>query len=355
MSHVLFRADGSSTLGMGHVMRCLALAEAFDARGLGSLFLTRRSEEGAEEVIADRGHVVRHLPTDISFSEEVKQAQDAARESEACLVVTDICHDQLLKRRDMLDDYHRRLSEECFTICLAGAYATDIPAHVVVNPYVCAEAPKTSDVDDRTFLIGPEYFIFRNEFIEAAGFSRLVAARGKNLLVTAGGGENRSLLKRLARAIRRLPSQSIEVRIVLGTASGPGGRDEIEKHLKRFRGTYEILDQTSAMADLMLWADLAIIGDGLTKYEAAVTGTPSLMVLRPGNPGELSRAFAETGATHLLGPWTRLDAENLADTIHRALLDRSWRKELSRAGKALVDVRGRERILESISNELTAL
>jgi spore coat polysaccharide biosynthesis predicted glycosyltransferase SpsG len=109
------------------------------------------------------------------------------------------------------------------------------------------------------------------------------------------------------------------------------------------------------MAELMLWADLAIIGDGLTKYEAAVTGTPSLMVSRPGSPSKLNRAFAETGATHSLGLWTELEVERLSETIHQALRDHSWRAKLSRKGKALVDGRGRERILESIPNELTGL
>lgn len=352
MQSILFRADGSSSLGMGHIMRCLALAEEFRARGIGSVFLTRWSGEQAKNVIDEHGHDVRNLPKDASFEEEIRHVRRFADEEKAYLIVTDICHERLLRRRTLLNSYHDRFSEERFTVCLAGGYAVDIPAPVIVNPYVGAEAPKESTRDERVFLIGPDYFIFRNELIEASRVSRSIPETGRRILVTAGGGENHGMISKLVKALCDVPLRSLEVCIVLGNAADPQRAEEIEKQMKDLEGSYTLLEQTSEMAQLMLWADFAIIGDGLTKYEAAVTGTPSLMMSRPDSREKLNHAFSRTGATRFLGSWTEAEVESISDDIYHMLQNSSLRRTMSEQGKSLVDGQGRKRVLESIPDKV---
>lgn len=352
MRSILFRADGSSSLGMGHIMRCLALAEAFRTRGIRSVFLTRWSDEQAKNVIGEHGHDVRNLPEHTSFEEEIRHVRRSADEEKAHLIVTDICHEQLLKCRKLLNNYHDRFSKEHFTVCLAGGYAVDIPAHVIVNPYVGAEAPEESTCDERVFLIGPDYFVFRNEFIEASQVSRSIPETGMRILVTAGGGENHRMIIKLVKALCDVPLRSLEVCIVLGSAADPRKAAEIEKQMNDLEGSYALLEHTSEMAQLMLWADLAIIGDGLTKYEAAVTGTPSLMVSRPDSREKLNHAFSRTGATRFLGSWTKVELETISDEIYQMLQNSSLRGTMSERGKSLVDAQGRKRVLESISDKV---
>ena len=58
---ILFRADASIALGTGHVMRCLALADALKARGADCTFICTASKGDLLDLIEARGHCGRAL------------------------------------------------------------------------------------------------------------------------------------------------------------------------------------------------------------------------------------------------------------------------------------------------------
>lgn len=51
---ILFRCDGNAFVGSGHIMRCLAIADAARTMGLQSIFLTAGNE--FEIIITAHGH-----------------------------------------------------------------------------------------------------------------------------------------------------------------------------------------------------------------------------------------------------------------------------------------------------------
>ena len=135
MSAVLFRCDGGPELGIGHVMRCSALAAAFGALGWRSAFaVTRESAplvSGREVVIVPPGRegasvvaatcsaedfeilVVDHYGLDAAF-------EGAARGAAALVVVIDDLADRAHDCDVLLDpnperapaDYDRLVSRE---------------------------------------------------------------------------------------------------------------------------------------------------------------------------------------------------------------------------------------------------
>ena len=62
MLSVVFRADASVALGSGHVMRCLALADALQLRAATCHFICREQTGHLLELIRQRGHRVHALP-----------------------------------------------------------------------------------------------------------------------------------------------------------------------------------------------------------------------------------------------------------------------------------------------------
>ena len=60
-SRVLFRADGNTVVGLGHLVRCQALAQALQPAFL-SVFVLRDPSPGISQQLADAGLLVVAVP-----------------------------------------------------------------------------------------------------------------------------------------------------------------------------------------------------------------------------------------------------------------------------------------------------
>ena len=348
----VLRADGSDRLGMGHIMRCLAFADGLSDVGVESVFVTKAFDSRVTDLIRSRGYDVRKIPSDVTYTDDAHLTREIAARDGAKLVVTDICHLAALENRKALDAYHRSLMCDCFVICLAGSDVVNIPAHIVVNPYFRTTYPNSQTDDAQTLLLGPSHFIFRREFIEAAWVPRTIAREASRILVTVGGGDELHLTAKIIRALCALPEQGLSLRIVLGPTYSDELRREVTDLLVEFKGDYDLLDHKTNMAEAMLWADLAITGDGLTKYETAVTGTPNITLSRPASDESLNKEFEKARTTLYLGDGTLIDGNVLASKIQTVLRNFSLRESMSQRGKTLVDGRGLERIIAKIPPEV---
>ena len=104
------------------------------------------------------------------------------------------------------------------------------------------------------------------------------------------------------------------------------------------------------MSRLLLWADLAIIAGGLTKYEAAVTGTPAITISPFDREAEMVRYF-ETGGTLVnLGILNSLQAYDIANALNNLIFNQMLRLQMSKNGKNLFDTHGVSRIVSEIQN-----
>jgi spore coat polysaccharide biosynthesis predicted glycosyltransferase SpsG len=102
------------------------------------------------------------------------------------------------------------------------------------------------------------------------------------------------------------------------------------------------------MAELFLWADLSITGEGFVKYEAAITGTPNLMISQFDHDSLPIQSFLKIGSAKYLGPGENLSEHDIAAAIDTLLNDFEARSALSKAGKKALDGRGIERIFNEI-------
>lgn len=348
----IFRADGSSRLGMGHVMRCLAFADGLDDADLSSVFVTRTFEPHVASLIRSRGYHVEQIPSHETAEEDARLTREIADRNATKLIVTDLCHRSALENREELNTFHQSLARDYFTVCLAGGNAIDIPADILVSPYFGTTYPGSAIDGGRMVLLGPSYFIFRREFIEAARMPRTIAEEPRRVLVTVGGSDKLHMTVRIVKALCLLPQSGLSLRIVLGLGSCEQVKREITDLLAGFSGKYVLVDYDTNLAQAMVWSDLAITGDGLTKYETAVTGTPSIMLSRFDSEKSLNEEFERAGTTLYLGDGGLIDVGMLADEIQSVLRNAPLRMLMSKRGKAMVDGRGLERIITKIPSGL---
>jgi len=361
MKLALFRADGSHRLGVGHIMRCLALAQGLEETGVRPVFVIRDYEPEITELIQQYGYDVETIAQDSSFPEDAFLTSEFASQHGVKLILTDLSNANALAN---LDEYGRYLetlkATGKFLITIDGLGEDSIstkmpfPCDIVIIPYYGAENRNYKFYSSTKSLLGPAYFIFRKEFIEAAKASRVMKEDAQNILVTIGGSDPLNLTVKVARALDRLSVTSLNLRIVIGPGFADSVRQELERTLKGFKGNYELIMESNNLADLMLWADLAITGGGLTKYETAVSGTPSIVISQDEHQLEPTKEFERCGTILHLGLGSKVDDVDIAKAVEKLLADDALRAEMSEKGWNLVDGKGIERVISEIPQEVLA-
>jgi UDP-2,4-diacetamido-2,4,6-trideoxy-beta-L-altropyranose hydrolase len=342
----LFRVDGSQRLGTGHVVRCLTLAATLSERGIGSVFVMA---DGAPEIaryVAEQGYPVSPLPADSSAETDAALTLAAAAESGAQLIITDLSNSRWLARRVEYRRLFSGLSDGGrYLAAFDDPSTTDFTCDLKIIPYLDVTPDLAANRQAAKLLAGPEYFVMRGEFSQPPVGGRVVRDPADNVLVTMGGSDPKSLTAKVLRAL--LPLE-LELSVVTGVAFNAALLAEIRELLG---GRGELIHQAWNMAALMRRADLVVSAGGLTKYEAAATGTPLVLLSQNEFEAGMSEAFARHGMAHNLGLGSEVEVTAIATAVRDLLGDAPRRREMSARGSGLIDGRGAERVIEVILSE----
>lgn len=179
-------------------------------------------------------------------------------------------------------------------------------------------------------LLGPRYAIV------SAG-TRHRPVRSAAVLISLGGGRHRAVAWKLARAIRRA-RPDMRVRIAAGLA--PSGE------IPQMDGVTWIGPQRGLSHELSR-AAVAIVGGGVTLYEACRTGTPAVALAVVAAQRPTVRGFArhnaacDGGSTGHIG----VAAREVTRLIDHPVL----RERIGRAGRALIDGQGAMRVARALA------
>lgn len=348
MKLALFRVDASHHLGLGHVMRCLAFARGLEKTGVKSVFAMKDYEPGLTNLVQRFGYKVFTLPQAADFVEDARLTSNFISHHQAGLIITDLTHNDNKSQQEGYAHYLQLLKAPSAFLVIIDPIRTDLPADILVMPYYGANNTGYKSNYQTRLLLGPTYFIFREEFIEAAKVTREIKQDAQNLLVTMGGSDPLQITQKVSRAITGLVTRSPNLQIVIGPSFTGLVKPEIEEIFKNYHGDYKIVIGGDNMAHLMLWADLVITGGGLTKYEAAVTGTPNITISHHAEEAKHTDEFARGGSTRHLGIISQITEEKIASAIETLLTDQTLRAKMSASGRRIVDGSGVERIISKI-------
>jgi len=345
----LFRVDGSHKIGTGHVMRCIALAEALEKVGKKSIFVTRNYEHKIIELIRLYGFNAKIIPKDSLLKEDATLTLKIAKEYNVNLIVTDLCHSIHQKDLESYDRYLQVLNgSHIFLVVIDGTCKIKYSCDILVDPYYGTENRHYESFGKTIFLLGTKYFIFRKEFIEAAKSSREIKKDARNILITMGGSDLYNITSKVVKALKWLNIPNLNIRIVIGPCYAKLVEQKLERILRDYKRNYELIVGSKNIAELMLWSDLAIISGGLSKYETAVTGTPNIIISQFACEAKINEGFEKAGTTLNLGLATDINEKDIQAAIKKLLDDHTLRIEMSKRCKDLVDGQGVSKIISKI-------
>lgn len=332
---MIFRADAYSEIGTGHVMRCLALANACFEAGMTTRFVGRIEDPVLQNRIGQHGHELT-AATPEDWLADIKP--------EISWVVLDGYEFGLQAQRSVRAHGSKLLVID--DMANLDCYEVD----VLLNQNFHADATDYHLAGEAKMLMGPKFAMLRQEFIGRCPAAR--RAEASRLLVTLGGSDPHGVGMLVLEALTKTREMQFVVQFIAGSSN---------PHLERLQraaklaGTYgHILDvkhYTDDMPAVMAWADMAVIAAGSTSLEVAYMGLPSLVLTLAENQAPIAAAMHERGVAESLGWYDQLPAEAMADAMLRLAKDASRRNTMSVRGQALVDGHGAKRVVRAMMEQ----
>lgn len=204
---VYFRADGNSQIGLGHIVRCLALLEMLGDDFEGH-FLIQDPSEALKNQILEKCPKLHVLPTSTDYHQEAQYIRDTFLNGKEILVLDGYSFDT--QYQSFLREKNTKL------ICINDIPNLNFTADVVVN--------HTAGIQIRDFLfepytklcLGTNYALLRKPFREAAARERAVQDLSK-LFICFGGADMLNLTQKALEAT--VDNKRVrEIHVVMGGA-----------------------------------------------------------------------------------------------------------------------------------------
>ena len=333
---VAFRVDASLEIGIGHVMRCLTLADALRQRGATVVFLCCETPGHLTELIRSRGYEVQILGS--AMDDAAESAAHLAQSRPDWIVVD---HYSLGKTwESVVRGYARWI----FTIDDLADRDHDCDLLLDQNLYEGVEQRYAARVPGHCRqLIGPRYALLRPEFAQCRGDVARSARPISKLLVSFGGVDSTNETAGILGILRDALPSAVALDVVIGP-SNPYG--EQLKALAADRPATTLHVATNRMAELMSKADAFIGAGGSTTWERFCLGLPSLVIAVAANQVPTSQYLGKRGAIDYIGRGSELTADDIRGALSRFLADHERRTKMARLGMQLVDGQGAQRVSE---------
>jgi UDP-2,4-diacetamido-2,4,6-trideoxy-beta-L-altropyranose hydrolase len=333
----VIRADADSTVGVGHVMRCLALAQAWIRRGGSAGFICARLPQTLRRrIVAEGCELILLGPVRPGSQHDLESTRRALGALRADCVVLDGYH--------FGSPYHLTLKETSIKLAAIDDdgrlpwYADDF----VLNQNLHAdEALYGQRAPSTRLLLGTHFVLLRREFL-CCRTARETAPRGRRILVTMGGSDAHNATRNVIESLAEIRTVQLELDVVIG----PGNRHAKELRSAAARQTHRVrlLEHPVDLPRLMAQADLAITAGGSTCWELAFLGVPHAILILADNQAPIAENLARVGGQLCLGRRDALGRREWIDAVAALLDDPARREAMSRQGMCLVDGRGADRV-----------
>lgn len=344
--NLLIRADANVAIGTGHVMRCLALAQAWQDSGGRCIFAAASITPSLEERLRDEGFDIQQIHADAGSDEDARETANLCWGTSSDWIVVDGYH------FDAGYQLKIRNSDCRFLFLDDHGHANHYYADLILNQNPDAQASTYVDREPYTeLLLGPGFTMLRREFDRWREWERIITERGRRILITMGGSDPDNLTLLTIKALKQIGQHKtgqhgLEV-IVAAGGSNPY-LELLKGEIAEGASWIHLQQNVANMPELMAWADIAVIAAGGTLAELFFMGCPILSYARDVPQGHMISQLEGKGLLKDLGHPRNFDPTFLTETIEQFARSPERRSQMSALGRQLVDGRGAARVCEHL-------
>ncbi|MEH2258806.1 UDP-2,4-diacetamido-2,4,6-trideoxy-beta-L-altropyranose hydrolase [Nostoc sp.] len=346
--NLVFRVDASTQIGTGHLMRCLALAQAWQNTEKQAIFLMSNSVPTLEQRLLSEGIKVVHLSVPWGSIEDARETTSFARQLDANWLVADGYH--------FGAEYQRVIKDAGLSLLFIDdyAHADHYYADMVLNQNIYAHEGLYANREPYTqLLLGLKYALLRREFWQWRGWERETPTIARKVLVTLGGSDPDNVTLKVIKALQLVELDVLETVVVVG-GSNPH-YEQLQSASLDSRFPIHLKRNVTNMPELMAWADVAIASGGSTSWELAFMGLPSIVLVLADNQRAIAQKLDEMGVSIYLGWHEDVSVAEIGSAVTDLLIVAHTRVEITRRGQKLVDGEGSKRVLRNLETKLLKL
>ena len=334
--NVIIRADASTSIGSGHVMRCLTLAHRLKKeKNAKVVFVMRALPRNLIGVVEKQGfEVLKLLPANQKYS--------LSGYGLWLTVPMDVDAQQTI---EVLQHYLQEHGCDVVDRLIVDSYALDEHWELMLRPY-CREimviddlANRRHDCDillDQNFylnkdvsyvglvtehckmLLGPEHALLREEFYEAKKNLRKRDGTIKNILVFYGGSDLTNETEKAIKALVQLHDEGYSFTADVITGVSNSRREKIKNLCSKYY-FFHYYCQVSNMAEFMNKADLMLGAGGSTTWERLYMELPALVTAVAENQIQGCEDCSQAGIIEYLGINEDVRVDTILEALHKKL------------------------------------
>lgn len=345
-----FRADGNATIGAGHLMRCLTIADALqELPGLEKediCFLC--ADQASSAMAVSQGYRAVLFHTDY-------------RNMEAELpLLTDLLQTENPVHKPVLlvDSYYitewylKAARQQAFIFLLDDMAKQAYPVDQVLNYNAFATEEQYRQLYQEgnvKFYTGSKYVPLRPQFRQTGYTLRETV---QNILITTGGGDQENIAASIFETIEQ---PGFQYHVVIGRY-----HPDFQGWLRREQEypQLHVHHNVNDMASLMRDCDIAVTAGGTTIYELAAIGVPFLCFSYAENQERLTEYIGRRHIAGYCGAFHHNPKATLAEIrrlTHGLIADPSLRRSMHENERNMVDGLGAMRIARLLAEPMNGI
>ncbi len=334
----LFRCDADQNIGMGHLMRCQAIAIGLKAQNWQTTIASSKATFDFIPSLSEKfDHCVVVPESDLS----------ACKLDELIIGGYDLC---------VIDHY--KISAKYETLCRRWAKKIVVLDDLANREHDCDILVDTSFGRNKSdyaglmpshtkTLFGPSYAPLDANFwkLRHTIDRRLKANPAKRILISFGGADTGQLTETAVKAVNATKA-NISLDVVMPTGFRKSA--DIEELCRSTAHDCSVHKGTDQMSALMAQTDISIGAAGVTAWERCSLGVPSIVVVAFDNQKLIAKALEDNSAALVVNEGSGDRTDTITKNLKMLIANHELRLKITKSAASLCDGLGTNRIISEI-------
>lgn len=334
----IIRADGSDTIGYGHIFRTLVLSKKLKENGCTVKYLSRKLQGFPAKRIEDEGFEIIWVPDEKPFAAELGLVSETVkREKPDWFVIDNYSADR---------DYYAAVKKYGVKVMVIDDINhTEFPVDLLFNQNINAGEVEYRCGRDTVKLLGPEYALIGGVYAKERG-KAVIRENLRNIFVFMGGADSENQTLKILEGIK-LSNIQVAVDVALGAANRY--ISEVEKYAAENLPLCRVQCEMTDLTRPMLKSDISFGAGGSVCWEMCMLKLPMLLMPTADNQRPNAQGLDKAGAAINLGWWQNVTPRDIAKVLKG--LSSGKIRDMSEKAATICDGEGAQRTVEYLVNK----